>query len=76
MKIQVTMKTSDVLEYAVEEAVRLKYDLDESSDLSDNDDAFNDRIDTLGVCEKWFRYKECVTVEIDTEAGTCVVVPV
>lgn len=76
MKIQVTMKTPDALEYAVEEAVRLKYDLDESSDLSDNDDAFNDRIDILDSCGKWFRYKESVTVEIDTEAGTCVVVPV
>jgi hypothetical protein len=27
------------------------------------------------VMGKWFEYGEYLTVEIDTEAGTCVVVP-
>ena len=28
------------------------------------------------VCSKWFRYSELLTVEIDTEAQTCVVAEV
>jgi hypothetical protein len=27
------------------------------------------------LCSKWFRYGEYLTVEIDTDACTCVVVP-
>ncbi len=28
------------------------------------------------LCESWFEYQESVTLEIDTDAQTCVVVPV
>lgn len=27
----------------------------------------------LSLCERWFRYGECVTLEIDTESETCTV---
>jgi hypothetical protein len=27
------------------------------------------------ACKKWVEYGECLTVEVDTEAGTCVVLP-
>lgn len=27
------------------------------------------------ICRRWFLYREYLTVEIDTEAGTCEVVP-
>jgi hypothetical protein len=28
------------------------------------------------ACGKWVEYGECLTVEVDTEKGTCEVVPV
>ena len=27
------------------------------------------------ACKKWVEYDECLTVEVDTEAGTCTVIP-
>lgn len=69
MKIRVNMKTPDALSEAVCEAVGpAEVDLD--------DDQTNyDLIETITdmAKKKWFRYGECVTLEIDTDAGTCVV---
>ena len=34
-----------------------------------------DQLPVRALCERWIRYGECVTVEIDTETETCTVVP-
>lgn len=75
MKIKVTMKDPDTLQDAIEEAV--KKDL---SDLGLDQDELEsvmekrcEKVTTLAC--KWFEYGEYLTVEIDTDAKTCVVVP-
>lgn len=74
MIFQVTMKDTDVLYDAINEA------LDE--DLKDMDpdeaDALRDiRHEKLAeVASKWFEYSEYLTVEIDSDKATIRVVPV
>lgn len=76
MKFKVQMKDPDVLGDAINEAVSesvatLSNDAEEREAVAE---VRRDAIQTL--CHKWFEYGEYLTVEIDTEAGTCVVVPV
>ena len=63
MKFRVTMKTPDALEQTIEEV---------EDQLTVRGKSISDVQD---LCEKWFKYGESLTVEIDTEAQTCVVVP-
>ena len=75
MKFLVTMKDPDVLYDAIREAVdedlqALDIDGDEHENLSQ---LRRDKIQT--ICTKWFRYGEYLTVEIDTEDETCLVIP-
>jgi hypothetical protein len=58
MKVRLSFKTPDVVDYAVEEL------------------AEEQREEAKQACEKWVDYGECLTVEIDTEKGTCEVIPV
>ncbi len=62
MKFQVTMKAPDALYEAIRQAV-LK--APEDDDL---------RQELIEKCERWFKWGEYLTVEIDTEAMTCQVV--
>ena len=64
MKFQVTMKTPDGLDDAIFECTR---NLTPGT-IIDNE------LEIKKLCGKWFRYGECVTLEIDTEEKTCVVV--
>lgn len=67
MKINITMKTPDALDYAIKDAL-------EFSTLS-NDDKI-DQTDTIKqLANTWFNYGEYVTLEIDTDTKTCIVVP-
>ena len=61
MKFQVTMKTPYGLDYA----------LDDSCGSDDEYD--EEKIAARKVAERWFQYGECVTLEIDTEKETCIV---
>jgi hypothetical protein len=76
MKFRVTLKDPDCLDDAIMEA------LDKNiSPLGLPDDEENALIAIRGtnisdLCSTWFEYKEYLTVEIDTDARTCVVVPV
>lgn len=76
MKFKVTMKDPDGVYECVQEAVRK-----DVADVGLNDDAereavFEKRMETVkAITAKWFEYDEYLTVEIDTDAGTCVVVP-
>lgn len=54
--IQLTFKTPDVIDYAVE-------------DIEEEDE----QADVRNACEKWVKYGEYVTIEIDTDKGTATV---
>lgn len=74
MKIRVTMKDPDTLYEATTEAVaedvkKLSLSEDEAEAIEEKRrNAVND------LASKWFEYGEYLTVEIDTDAKTCVVV--
>jgi len=82
MKFRVTMKTPDALDEAIQEIIQsdMVNELDDGSDANEilanlDDDELERRIDEVkDACEKWFENGEYLTVEIDTEAQTCVVV--
>lgn len=60
MKITVSMKCPDALDQAINEATSTTQEEAEIKNL----------------CDKWFKWGEYVTLEIDTEAGTCIVLEV
>jgi hypothetical protein len=74
MKFKVTMKDPDTLGEAIREAVELDVrvieDKDEAAAVAEI------RCGKLSeLCKQWFEFGEYLTVEIDTEAKTCTVVP-
>ena len=74
MKFQVTMKDPDVLCEAIDDAVnaevgRLDLPKDEREAVAERR-----REKAREAVAPWFRYGEYLTVEIDTDTGTCVVV--
>lgn len=75
MKFKVTMKDPDTLLDSIsravsEEIAALKLPPDEAEQVGEiRAEKASD------ACRKWFEYGEYLTVEIDTDAGTCVVVP-
>lgn len=73
MKFRVTMKDPDTLNDAIADAVHA-----ETKDIADEDERTSVkeiRSDKArAVCRKWFDYGEYLTVDIDTDAGTCIVV--
>lgn len=75
MKFKVSMKDPDTLHDAITDAIKeMKF-----PDLSGDEaelvrDKRNEEVSAL--CSKWFEYGEYLTVEIDTDAGTCTVVNV
>ena len=73
MKFKVTMKDPDVLDEAIIEAVE-----ETVEDMPDDEQkAIMDvrLLKVKSITRKWFKYGEYLTVEIDTEAETCIVVP-
>jgi len=58
MKITISFKTPDAVEYALE-------------NLSEDE-----KKSVESLIETWVEYGECLTVEVDTEAKTCVVLPI
>lgn len=75
MKFQVTFKDPDALYDALNDAI----DKDDFGGLTDDEFSAvkEKRVDSIKslCCDKWFEWGEYLTVEIDTEAETCVVVP-
>lgn len=71
-KFRVTLKDPDTLYDAISEQ------LDKELEKMDEDEAEavrDIRQEKYGeIASKWFRYGEYLTVEIDTEANTCVVI--
>jgi len=76
MKFKVHMKDPDTLSDAVEEAVKVEVDAMPGLDAEEKEQLVETRAEKVrGLCGKWFEYGEYLTVEIDTEAQTCTVVP-
>lgn len=80
MKINITMKTPDALyEAAQEYANRMAEDKDNVKEIEDEYGGDkNYYIQTQHelfeqIANKWFKYGEYVTLEIDTEEETCVI---
>lgn len=73
MKFKVTMKDPDVLEDAINDAVKnalSEVDLPEDEIL----ELREIRAEKVKeITDKWFEYGEYLTVEIDTESGTATV---
>lgn len=59
MKIRISMKTPDCIDHAISE--------EEPSNTEEKA--------IRRIAKKFFRYDECVDLEIDTERETCIVVP-
>lgn len=74
MIIRIHIKDPDGVNQCVEEAVReslkgLKEITDDEKDI-----LFDGRLEkTWDTLERWITYKECLTVEFDTELGTATV---
>lgn len=76
MKFKVMMKDPDTLYDAIDDAVR-NIILSPGLDAEEQDLVRKKRNDEIrSLCQSWFDYGEYLTVEIDTEARTCTVVPV
>jgi hypothetical protein len=77
MKFKVTMKDPDTLDDAITDAV---HESIEAMAVITNEEE-KESLEIIRkeavhkICTKWFEYSEYITVEIDTEAMTCVVVP-
>jgi hypothetical protein len=75
MIFKVQMKDPDMLYDSIRYAVGgIEVDGLSESELDAVKEARTEAVETL--CRKWFRYGEYLTVEIDTEKETCVVVGV
>ncbi len=63
MKVRVVFKDPDVVALAIQEAVANK------------GGTFREEGELAVRARKWFKYGEYVTIEWDTEANTCTVIP-
>jgi hypothetical protein len=90
MKIRVTMKTPDAVDDAISRAIEDHPEgvvvsvkgkpvagTPQMSFVGSIDEDSRESLEAAikKLSEKWFRYGETVTLEIDTEQGTCVVMP-
>lgn len=76
MKIQITMKDPDTLHDAIREAVEEELSLIPSITDVERDELLEGRCERLNeIASKWFKYGEYLTVELDSDANTCAVIP-
>lgn len=79
MKIQIQMKDPDGPYEAIREAVKTELNpMVQSGELTEDEaDSLIERrgSELSQKCSKWLKYGEYLTVEIDTDAGTAVVLP-
>lgn len=76
MKFKVQMKDPDTLHDAIADAVEEEMTLEGLTDPEERESILELRKERAQkVAAKWFQYGEYLTVEIDTDAATCVVVP-
>jgi hypothetical protein len=76
MKIKVTMKDPDTLQDAIADAVKDELGATDGIDQDERELLADSRSEKYAeIAETWFRYGEYLTVEIDTAARTCTVLP-
>jgi len=72
MKFQVMMKDPDTLYEAIEDAIKELHI--EGLDADELEAVKERRKKSVGeMCRQWFKFGEYLTVEIDTDAETCIV---
>lgn len=77
MKFRVTMKDPDTLHDAIVDAVKVYVQALQLSDEAEAQAVVDVRVETVReVCRRWFEHGEYLSVDVDTEAKTCAVVPV
>lgn len=76
MKFTVYLKDPDTLQDAINDAVKEELLRVLEDDEEREAVAEIRKQNTSEACATWFQYGECVTLEIDTKAMTCVVLPV
>ena len=75
MKFKITLKDPDGVGNSIQEAI--KNDLPNDLDENEYEELTESRKNLVEeAASKWIKYGEYITVEIDTAANTCVVVPV
>lgn len=74
MKFRITMKDPDGFHESIEEAAG-QMDVPEVYRACLDEIRESQRECLKRYCSRWFEYGEYLTVEVDTEAGTCTVVP-
>jgi hypothetical protein len=75
VKVQVTMKDPDVLYDAIADAVRDEVAKIPGLSDEEREAVCEARVEAVRkIADRWFEYGEYLTVELDTEAKTCVVV--
>jgi hypothetical protein len=71
MKISITFKTPDALDYAVKEIVDQQHEEDDAPwdeyESEEREEALKEKF------KKWVEYGELITVDFDLEAGTATV---
>jgi len=78
MKIQISVKTPYAVEQAINQAVE-REDIDRDCDGKepmDEDERYEFEEGIKEACDKWFRYGELATIEIDTDTGEAKVLEV
>lgn len=74
MKVQITFKDPDALQDCINDAVQdLEVEGITESELEAVREKRGEKIKDL--CQRWFKWGEYLTVEIDTETETIAVVP-
>jgi hypothetical protein len=76
MKFRITMKDPDGAYDSIRDAAEEHAKEIPESDLIDREELIEKAHEKLsGIAAKWLEYGEYLCVEIDTEAGTCIVIP-
>ena len=76
MIFRLTMKTPDALEDAIKEKAFNLF-AEDAPTTEEEEIKIDEAVDqATKVCQKWFKYGELVTLEIDTDNKTCKVVEV
>ena len=76
MKIQITMKNPDCIFDAVDRAAKDSADAVEGISAEERAELVESRFEEIGLAiEKWVKYGEYITVEIDTVLRTAQVIP-
>lgn len=77
MKLKITLKDPDGVSNCIQDAAKESVEENDSLESDEVDGLIESRCEKLHeTCKKWIRYGEYVTIEINTDEGTAVVIPV